>query len=210
MFSRFRGYRHFIAAAVVTFAGVAGAQAQQSANLPIASAPISAGGEARAPYAWTDFCKRMPGQCSVDTREPETVELTPRLWSLLVGTNQRVNRDIVAITDQDHWGLVDRWDLPTDGKGDCEDFVLLKRQRLAAAGVPRRAMRVTVVIDEENAGHAVLMIRTDRGDFILDNKRNAVLPWSQTGYTYVKRESQAQTGWASLGGLSTSTVASLR
>ena len=67
-----------------------------------------------------------------------------------------------------------------------------------------------MVIDEENAGHAVLMIRTDRGDFILDNKRNAILPWSQTGYTYVKRESQVRTGWASLGGLSTSTVASLR
>jgi predicted transglutaminase-like cysteine proteinase len=106
--------------------------------------------------------------------------------------------------------VVDRWDIPTDGKGDCEDYVLLKRKRLAEAGIPRRAMRVTVVIDEDNAGHAVLMIRTDRGDLILDNKRNAILPWSQTGYTYVKRESQARVGWTSLGGLSTPTVASLR
>ena len=131
-------------------------------------------------------------------------------WDSILDLNVKANREIEAITDQDHWGVVDRWDIPTDGKGDCEDYVLLKRQRLAEAGLPRRAMRVTVVIDEENAGHAVLMIRTDRGDFILDNKRNAILPWSQTGYTYVKRESQARTGWASLGGLSTSTVASLR
>ncbi|AZO77875.1 transglutaminase [Bosea sp. Tri-39] len=210
MFSSFRGFRGLAAATIIACVGVTGAEAQQSAGLPIASAPIVAGGEARAPYAWTDFCKRMPSECAVDTREAESVELTPKLWKLIVANNVKANREIEAITDQDHWGVVDRWDIPTDGKGDCEDYVLLKRQRLAEAGVPRRAMRVTVVIDEENAGHAVLMIRTDRGDFILDNKRNAILPWSQTGYTYVKRESQARTGWASLGGLSTATVASLR
>lgn len=71
-------------------------------------------------------------------------------------------------------------------------------------------MLATVVIDEENAGHAVLMIRTDRGDFVLDNKRNAILPWSQTGYVYVKPGSQYQTGWTSLGGAQTPTVASVQ
>lgn len=209
MFSSFRGYRGCLIAAVVSVAGATGAMAQQG-GLPVASAPIEASGEARAPYAWTDFCKRTPSECTVGTHEAETIALTPKLWGLIVGTNARVNREIEAITDQDHWGLIDRWDIPSDGKGDCEDYVLLKRQRLAQAGLPRRAMRVTVVIDEENAGHAVLMIRTDKGDFILDNKRNAILPWSQTGYTYVKRESQARIGWTSLGGLSTPTVASLR
>jgi predicted transglutaminase-like cysteine proteinase len=210
MFSGSRGFRGLAAATIITLAGMTGAEAQQNGGLPVASAPIVAGGDARAPYAWVDFCKRMPSECAVDTREAEQIELTAKTWKLIVAANVKANRDIEAITDQDHWGVVDRWDIPTDGKGDCEDYVLLKRQRLAEAGLPRRAMRVTVVIDEENAGHAVLMIRTDRGDFILDNKRNAILPWSQTGYTYVKRESQTRTGWASLGGLSTSTVASLR
>jgi predicted transglutaminase-like cysteine proteinase len=45
------------------------------------------------------------------------------------------------------------------------------------------------------------MVRTDRGDFILDNKRNAVLTWQQTGYVYVKRESQEKVAWTSLGGV---------
>lgn len=210
MFSSFRGYRRCLIAAVVSVVGATGAMAQQGGGLPVASLPIDASGEARAPYAWTDFCKRSPSECAVNAHEVETIALTPKLWGLIVGTNARVNREIEAITDQDHWGLIDRWDLPSDGKGDCEDYVLLKRKRLAESGLPRRAMRVTVVIDEENAGHAVLMIRTDKGDFILDNKRNAILPWSQTGYTYVKRESQARIGWTSLGGLSTPTVASLR
>jgi predicted transglutaminase-like cysteine proteinase len=49
------------------------------------------------------------------------------------------------------------------------------------------------------AGHAVLMARTDRGDFILDNKRKAVLPWRETGYRYVKREGSDNAAWVWLG-----------
>jgi predicted transglutaminase-like cysteine proteinase len=198
-----------LAVALVSGTGF-GARAQQSTGIPVASLPIVASGDARAPYAWNDLCKRSASACHVDTREAESVEMTPKLWKTLVTLNTRVNREIEAVTDQDHWGVVDRWDLPEDGRGDCEDYALLKRKRLVEAGVPRRALLMTVVIDEENAGHAVLMIRTDRGDFILDNKRNAILPWNQTGYVYVKRESQMRTGWTSLGGLSTSTVASVR
>ncbi|MGX5734011.1 transglutaminase-like cysteine peptidase [Bosea thiooxidans] len=195
-------------AALVVTTGASAAQAQ-SVGVPVASAPASASGDARAPYAWTDFCKRSPSECRTDTREPEQITLTPKLWNTILTVNNRTNREIAAITDEEHWGVVDRWDLPTDGKGDCEDYALLKRQRLAEAGLPRRAMLMTVVIDEENAGHAVLMIRTDRGDYVLDNKRNAILPWSQTGYVYVKRESQYRTGWTSLGGAQTPTVASV-
>lgn len=196
-------------AAMVVMTGAGTAQAQGSAGIPVASLPAEASGDARAPYAWTDFCKRMPSECRVDTREAERIEVNAKIWKTIVAVNN-VNREIEAITDEEHWGVVDRWDIPTDGKGDCEDYVLLKRKRLAEAGLPRRAMLVTVVIDEENAGHAVLMIRTDRGDFILDNKRNAILPWSQTGYVYVKRESQYRTGWTSLGGAQTPTVASVQ
>ncbi|AMJ60430.1 transglutaminase-like cysteine peptidase [Bosea sp. PAMC 26642] len=196
--------------AVALAAMASAAQAQQSAGIPVASLPIAASGDARAPYAWSDYCKRSPSECRVDTQETDSVEMTPRLWKTLLALNTRINREIEAVTDQDHWGVVDRWDLPEDGKGDCEDFALLKRKRLVEAGVSRRALLMTVVIDEDNAGHAVLMVRTDRGDFILDNKRNAILPWNQTGYVYVKRESQTRTGWTSLGGLATSTVASVR
>ena len=59
---------------------------------------------------------------------------------------------------------------------------------------------MTVATDELGEGHAVLMIRTDRGDYILDNKTSAVLPWDRTGYVFVKRESQDGMSWVSLGG----------
>jgi predicted transglutaminase-like cysteine proteinase len=211
MLSKHRSFMGTALALLLIAGGASAAQAQQGAvGIPVASAPANASGDARAPYAWSDLCRRSPAECRVDVNEPERAEMTPKLWKAMTTLNARINREIEAITDEDHWGVVDRWDLPEDGKGDCEDFALLKRKRLAEIGVPRRAMLMTVVIDEENAGHAVLMIRTDRGDFILDNKRNAVLPWSQTGYVYVKRESQVRTGWTSLGGAQTATVASVR
>ncbi len=210
MLSDYSKYLGPALAAFIATIGAGAAQAQQSAGIPVASLPISASGEARAPYAWSDLCRRNPVECRVSTTEADRVEMTGKLWKTIIAINGKINREIEAVTDEDHWGVVDRWDLPEDGKGDCEDFALLKRKRLAEAGVPRRAMLMTVVIDEENAGHAVLMIRTDRGDYILDNKRNAVLPWNQTGYVYVKRESQFQTGWTSLGGAQTPTVASVR
>jgi predicted transglutaminase-like cysteine proteinase len=184
--------------------------AAQSTNVPTSTIPAAAGGDARAPYAWVEFCRKYPGECRVNTAEPERIELTPKLWKTIVAMNHKINRDIDPVTDMEHWGVVDRWDMAEDGRGDCEEYVNVKRKKLAEAGIPRRAMLVTVVIDEENAGHAVLMIRTDRGDLILDNKRNSVLSWQQTGYVYVKREAQDRVAWTSLGGVAGPTTTAAR
>src|SRR4051812_24698469 len=59
-----------------------------------------------------------------------------------------INHTIMPMTDRDHWGAEDRWDLPTDGYGDCEDYQLPKRKLLIDAGLPRRALRMTVVMDD--------------------------------------------------------------
>ena len=197
-----------MAGALVAF-GTAAA-AQTVASLPAGTAPAAVTGEARPVYGWVEFCQRYPQECAFDPAEPAAVALTPRTWQTIVSVNRKVNATIQAITDQEHWGVPDRWDLPTDGYGDCEDFQLLKRKLLAEAGLPRRAMRMTVVIDEKGEGHAVLMVRTDRGDFILDNKTSAVLPWHQTGYVYIKREGQNGSAWVSLGGATSPTVTANR
>jgi predicted transglutaminase-like cysteine proteinase len=128
------------------------------------------------------------------------------VWQLLTQVNRDINDRIRAVADRDHWGVEDRWNFPDDGLGDCEDIQLLKRKILSERGLPRRAMRMTVVIDEEGGGHAVMMVRTDRGDLILDNRRTSILPWTQTGYIYVKAEGQDGLEWISFGG-ATSTVA---
>ncbi|WP_134495428.1 transglutaminase-like cysteine peptidase [Microvirga pakistanensis] len=192
-----------LASLLMIFAGHT-TQAQTLAALPVASNPIESMGAAKPLMAWLKFCDSNPAECAVNVNEPETVELTPQVWKTIVSVNQRVNATVKAVTDADHWGVVDIWDFAEDGRGDCEDFQLLKRRILAESGLPRRAMRMTVVIDELGEGHAVLVVRTNRGDYVLDNKTSSVLPWSRTGYVYIKRESQNQVGWVSLGGIATS------
>lgn len=170
--------------------------------LPAVSPMSYDAGAARPIQGWVEFCAVHPGECRVDPREPEAIRLDPATWATILDVNRRVNQAIRPVTDWEGYGLADLWTFPTNGYGDCEDYQVLKRNLLAQSGIPHRAMRMTVVIDELNEGHAVLMIRTDRGDFILDNKHDRVLPWHETGYVYVKRESSHGSGWTSLGHVS--------
>ena len=180
--------------------GGASAQQEEAAPLPEAIV-IEEGGTAKPVAAWTVMCGRYPGECDVDVSQPTIITLNPAIWRTLTSVNRRVNTRIKPITDMAHWGIVDRWDYPDDGFGDCEDFQLLKRRMLVERGLPRRALRMTVVIDDIGEGHAVLMVRTNRGDLILDNKTNAILSGTRTGYTFVKREGQDGMGWVSLNGV---------
>ena len=94
----------------------------------------------------------------------------------------------------------ERWNYPDDGYGDCEDYVLLKRKMLVQAGWPPQALLITVVRDKQGDGHAVLTVKTDKGEFILDNQAERILLWSETSYRYVKRQSQADPNrWVALG-----------
>ena len=68
--------------------------------------------------------------------------------------------------------------------------MLLKKRYLEGLGFPVETLLITVVLDESGEGHAVLSVRTDRGDFVLDNRRSAILLWSETRYEFLKRQSQ--------------------
>ena len=161
---------------------------------------VSIGAATRAPIGWVEFCNDNPKECPDVTTEARDVVLTPKVWNDLVRINRWVNDNIQAQTDMDHWGVVERWSYPDDGKGDCEDYVLLKRRMLIKAGWPREALLVTVVRDKKGDGHAVLTVATDKGDFILDNQEAEILLWSETGYRFVKRQSQSNPNiWVALG-----------
>ena len=177
-----------------------GANAQTLAALPSPTKALLNSGRAEPLRAWVQLCRETPAECGVDVSEKAVIALTPEVWQVLVLVNREVNERIKAVSDRDHWGIEDRWNLPDDGAGDCEDIQLLKRKILIERGLPRRAMRMTVVIDEEGGGHAVMMVRTNRGDLILDNRRTSILPWTQTGYIYIKAEGQDGMEWMSLGG----------
>jgi predicted transglutaminase-like cysteine proteinase len=114
--------------------------------------------------------------------------------------NTAVNKSVAPVSDMDHWGVVDQWDYPTDGKGDCEDYALLKRRMLMDEGFPRQALLMTVVKEANGDGHAVLTVKTNRGEFVLDNLGDEVKAWNRTPYRFVKRQSEQNPNvWVSIG-----------
>ena len=153
----------------------------------------------RPPIGWVQFCSDYADQCQGGPSQPRDIVLSQTSWHDLLKVNHWVNETIKPMTDMEHWGVVEKWDLPTDGYGDCEDYVLLKRKMLIDAGWPREALLITVVRDKNDEGHAVLTVKTDRGEFILDNQTEKVVAWTETGYHFVKRQSQSDPNvWVSL------------
>jgi predicted transglutaminase-like cysteine proteinase len=161
---------------------------------------VSVQATARAPIGWLQFCHDHRRECAVPRVEARDVVLTAAAWKDLVRVNKWVNSTVKPVTDLDHWGVVEKWSYPDDGYGDCEDYVLLKRRMLIEAGWPRQALLITVVRDRHGDGHAVLTVKTDKGEFILDNQEEDIKLWSDTGYRFVKRQSQENPNvWVSLG-----------
>ncbi|HWP14190.1 MAG TPA: transglutaminase-like cysteine peptidase [Xanthobacteraceae bacterium] len=161
---------------------------------------ISTGEQARPPIGWVEFCAEHPVDCRATASAPRDVVLSHKAWTDLVRINKWVNDNVKPMTDLEHWGVVEKWSYPDDGYGDCEDYVLLKRRMLMEAGWPREALLVTVVREANGNGHAVLTVKTHKGEFILDNQEERILLWSETSYRYVKRQSQSDPNrWIALG-----------
>lgn len=145
-------------------------------------------GLTQPPYGFVRFCDASPKSCNPDRPEESRVSATPERLSDLDEVNRIVNRAIKPLTDMEIYGVTEHWTIPTD-RGDCEDYALLKRQILMSRGWPASALLMTVVRDERGEGHAVLTARTAQGDFILDNKVEAVKLWNRTSYSFVMRQS---------------------
>ena len=167
----------------------------------------SIGGATSPPIGFVQFCRDHAEDCPSQTLPRTAIPLNEISWRQIVKVNADVNREIIAVTDMDHWGVPEHWDYPDDGKGDCEDYVLEKRRRLIRAGFPAQTLLITVVRDHRGDGHAVLTVKTDRGDFVLDNQVGKILAWKDTGYRFIKRQSDENpVRWVSLGGVDTGTL----
>ena len=171
--------------ALAIFAGPAIATSSVDLSNP-AFAPT--GGATSVPIGASEFCKTHGVDCRPNAG-PQIEALTDRNWQQLVAVNDAVNAAVSPITDQDLYNVTELWTYPA-GRGDCEDFALEKRRQLIANGWSPGALMMTVVRQANGEGHAVLMVRTDRGDLVLDNQDGRVLVWNDTPYEFVKRQSQ--------------------
>ena len=192
----YAGHRHLAASRSAVSA--------KTITLDVVQTPVHAaliGDVTRVPYGWADFCTRRAEECRVDVLDPVDLVLTPQVMHVLEDVNAQANATIEPVSNLDHWGtLLDHWDYPVDGKGDCKIYALWKRKLLLDRGFPRQALLMTIVRDLEGNGHTILTVKTDKGDFILDNMVGEVRLWDATGYRFVKRQSQADPNvWVSVG-----------
>lgn len=168
------------------------AQGESQRPAPRSSAKsLGAGAPVLAPIGWVEFCGHAAhdADCKVPEASPEIVHADARLRRQIARVNRNVNAAVAPMSDMDNYGVEELWAYPDNGRGDCEDYVLLKRRLLIEAGLPRQALLITVVREQNGDGHAVLTVVTDRGDLILDNKRDRIVAWNETGYDFIKRQS---------------------
>lgn len=153
----------------------------------------TAAGTTSIPVGHAEFCKARPDECRPNSNVVSAVQLDEGLWQQLLAVNSGINQAVVPVTDMDLYQVDEYWTYP-NGYGDCEDFALAKRRDLINAGWPASTLLIAVVKEANGNGHAVLMVRTDRGDLVLDNQVGSVDLWSNTPYKFIKRQSQADAG----------------
>jgi predicted transglutaminase-like cysteine proteinase len=106
----------------------------------------------------------------------------------LAAVNSWANANIRYADDSKLYGQLDYW--ASAGTtlrrraGDCEDIAIVKMQLLAAMGVQREDMTLTIARDlARNADHALLVVKIDGRNWLLDNNTNQVLEANQS-YDY--------------------------
>jgi len=160
---------------------------------------MSTGGLTSQPIGHYEFCKRKPAECEIMPTDNRPIALTDEIMDTVIRVNKTVNDAVIAMSDQENYGQVEYWSYPDHGYGDCEDHVLEKRRTLKRMGFSLSNLLITVVRLRNGEGHAVLTLRTDRGDFVLDNLNDKVKLWSDTNYRFLKRQATNHTGrWVSL------------
>jgi predicted transglutaminase-like cysteine proteinase len=143
------------------------------------------GAPAIPPAGFLGFCARHLPECLGKPQGPATIELTDGTRQALEAVQTRINSAIIPREDPSH-----AWDYSTDGMGDCNKYALTKRRDLIAQGFPRSALLLATATTERGEGHLVLLVRTSRGDLVLDNRVPHVVDWTALPYRWVSIQSQ--------------------
>lgn len=183
----------YLATAFAIAAGL-GSSAAQANTRPASSHPPTAHIQTQPDRVYLsprylDLCARAPVECAPYSARGQFVKLSPGVLESLHSVNRKVNRSIRYASDTRNYGHIDYWNLPSAGTGDCEDYALAKRRELISRGWPRSSLLLAVAYSETGTGHAVLIARTDQGDFVLDNRRRNALPWHKLPYKWVSIQS---------------------
>lgn len=190
-------FLHPRAVVPLMIAGVLAAANTVSPDARAETVSMKIGGLTSQPIGHYEFCKRNPDECAIRTQaQPE--RLSEEFRARLAALTSTVNKAVKPVSDKDLYGKDEFWTYP-DKAGDCEEYVLEKRRILMQEGISPSNLLITVVRKPDREGHAVLTVRTDAGDLVLDNLNDAVKLWYDTSYSYIKRQAAYDTGrWVSI------------
>lgn len=108
--------------------------------------------------------------------------------------NAQVNESTTYRSDLDAYAKPDFWS-EADGTGDCEDYALAKRKMLRQQGYGDFC-HLALCWTSAGEYHAVLLVETDEGWFVLDNRHSHPIEKQMTGYRWDKAEKSGS--WHSL------------
>ena len=178
---------------VVSASASASTYDRRPTDLP-RSSDIREGRFLLAPQAFILFCRDNPDECGAESTQ--AARLNAAALEELQTVNSAVNRTVmpVSLRGPDVWTL-------NRHKGHCAIFAVQKRHDLIAAGWPAATLSLAMVYTGSGENHLVLVARTDRGAFVLDNLRDRILPWDATGYQFAKIQSiENPNFWVSISG----------
>lgn len=130
-----------------------------------------------------------PSEASVSS-EGSAVSTPPVRIRDLEAINRRINRAIRRSSDEATFGAADVWAAPTGARarGDCEDYALAKRRALIETGVDPDLLSLAIVRTRGGEIHAVLLVRAQDGEYVLDNLSPWVVRWDSAPYDWLERQ----------------------
>jgi predicted transglutaminase-like cysteine proteinase len=149
--------------------------------------PITEASPTLSPFQHVRFCLRYPADCKSDPTETTTVELTAETLETIHRVNRDVNASIIPVARSN--AIADGGWTISPASGDCNDYAVSKRHELVQSGFPAKAVRLAVVKTPSGIGHLVLVVSTNKGNLVLDNLSETILPWQLTKYHWVKIQS---------------------
>lgn len=137
---------------------------------------------------YDEYCQRNPSSCQQHEISHDRIILNKKNKEKIDAVNKLVNRSVKMMNDIDVYKTDEYWTI-AGKKGDCEDIALLKQRMLELEGFAKSNLILSIVHDENDKGHTILTVRTNKGDYILDNKTNNIVLWSKKPYTYLMSQS---------------------
>ncbi|MGY3237413.1 MULTISPECIES: transglutaminase-like cysteine peptidase [unclassified Bradyrhizobium] len=165
---------------------------ERLSDLPISPAPTTLhlrfGDPTLPPMTHTMFCLQYPDECHPrQLFRSGPVHLTEARWKELNEVNETVNNAIIP--ESNELGLAAEVWLIDPKRGDCNDYAVSKRHRLSSRGWPQQALLLAEVVTFRDKHHLVLVVRTERGDLVLDSLSPQIVSWTRTPYRWFRIQS---------------------